>query len=141
MRVFEGIVEHGDAVGRELGFPTANLPIDDHSLEDGVWVGLVQCREKRWRPATVSIGRRSTFYSEGGPRLLETHILDFDGHLYGLPMRVRLVAKIRTQASFSTLESLIDQMHRDVELTRRWFDAPLPCGNTVRWITRPVELV
>lgn len=120
MRVYEGIVEHGDALGRELGFPTANLAITEEAAEDGVWAGLVRCDWDHWLPAAVSIGRRRTFFSEDGPRLLEAHILDFHGNLYDARMQVRLIAKIRAQERFPTAEALIKQMHHDVQVTRQW---------------------
>jgi FAD synthase len=126
MRVIEGIVEHGDALGRKLGFPTANVPIADDSLEDGVWVGMVTCGGDYWVPAAVSIGRRRTFFSEDGPRLLEAHLLDFQGDLYGTLIQVRLITRIRSQERFPTAEALIDQMHRDVQTTREWAQAHLP---------------
>jgi FAD synthase len=126
MRVIEGIVEHGDALGRQLGFPTANVPIADDSLQDGVWIALVRCGQDHWVPAAVSIGRRRTFFSEDGPRLLEAHLLDFQGDLYGALMQVQLITRIRSQERFPTAEALMDQMHRDVQLTREWAQAHMP---------------
>lgn len=125
MKFIEGIVEHGDALGRKLGFPTANIPIGDDCLEDGVWVALVRCDWERWVPAAVSIGRRRTFFSEDGPRLLEAHLLDFQGNLYGAMLQVQLVARIRGQERFSTARDLIDQMDRDVQISREWAEAHL----------------
>jgi FAD synthase len=129
MRIIEGVVEHGDALGRELGFPTANVPVADDSLEDGVWVALVRCGWDQWVPAAVSIGRRRTFFSEDGPRLLEAHLLDFHGDLYGALMQVRLVTRIRSQERFPTAGGLVDQMHRDVRITREWAQTHLPWGH------------
>jgi FAD synthase len=134
LRFYEGIVEHGDALGRELGFPTANIPVTDEALEDGVWIGLVRCGWDNWRPAAVSIGRRRTFYSEDGPRLLEAHILDFQGDLYGTLMQVQLSAKIRSQEHFPTAQALIDQMHQDVHATRQWAEAYWSGGDVWRVI-------
>jgi FAD synthase len=119
MTLIDGIVEHGDARGRSLGFPTANLPLDDDTLEDGVWVALVRYDGSQWIPAAVSIGRRRTFYPGGGPRLLEAHLLDFHGDLYGVILEVYLLEKIRGQEHFPTVEALIDQMHHDVQATRK----------------------
>lgn len=118
MTLIDGIVEHGDALGRTLGFPTANLPLDDDTLEDGVWAALVRYDGGQWIPAAVSIGRRRTFYPGGGPRLLEAHLLDFQGNLYGMLLEVHLLEKIRGQEHFPTAEALIDQMRRDVQVTR-----------------------
>lgn len=124
MKLFEGIVEHGEALGRKLGFPTANLllagDLHDNDAEEGVWVALARCRRHRWIPATVSIGRRRTFFSEGAPLLLEAHLLDFQGDLYGAYMQVRLMKRIRSQERFRTAEALIHQMRQDVQITRRW---------------------
>jgi FAD synthase len=139
MRVIEGIVEHGDALGRELGFPTANLPITEASLGDGVWVALVRCGWDQWVPAAVSIGRRRTFFSEDGPRLLEAHLLDFQEDLYGALMQVQLIFKIRSQERFPTAEALIAQMHRDVQTTRRWAEKHLPRGGAPRHRTSLVK--
>lgn len=132
MNIIEGIVEHGDAVGRTLGFPTANLPVTDDTLEDGVWAALARYGGDHWLPAAVSIGRRRTFYPGGGPRLLEAHLLDFHGDLYGALLQVQLVAKIRTQEHFPTTEALIDQMHRDVQITREWVDMYWPYSTHCR---------
>lgn len=119
MKTVEGIVEHGDARGRELGFPTANISVSDEGVEDGVWVAMVRCEWDEWVPAAVSIGHRSTFYSHG-QRLLEAHLLDFQGDLYGTLIQVQLVSRIRPQRRYSTAGLLIDQLHHDVRTTREW---------------------
>lgn len=120
MTVVEGIVEHGDARGRTIGFPTANLPLPGSGIEDGVWAAQVRIGADEWVVAAVSIGRRRTFYGNEGPRLLEAHLLDFNGDLYGRTMRVELTAKLRGQQSFSSVQALKEQLHRDVEATRAW---------------------
>lgn len=120
MTVVEGIVEHGDARGRTIGFPTANLAISDLEVEDGVWAAQVRIGSQEWAVAAVSVGRRRTFYTGEGPRLLEAHLLDFAGDLYGRTMRVELTAKLRDQQSFSSVHALMEQLHRDVEATRAW---------------------
>ncbi|MFW6186436.1 MAG: riboflavin kinase [Actinomycetota bacterium] len=120
MTVVEGIVEHGDARGRTIGFPTANLAICDPGVEDGVWAAQIRVDSDQWAVAAVSVGRRRTFYTGQGPRLLEAHLLDFNGDLYGRTMRVELTVKLRGQQSFSSIQTLMDQLHRDVEATRAW---------------------
>lgn len=120
MNIIEGVVEHGDARGRTLGFPTANLALTDPDVEDGVWAGQVRTGANQWFVAAVSVGRRETFYAGEGQRLLEAHILDFNGDLYGQRIRVKLLGKVREQQSFSGTEALVAQMHRDVEITRAW---------------------
>jgi FAD synthase len=78
-----GTVEHGDQRGRELGFPTVNLPIEEGIVGDGVWVGTVTLGDGSAYAATVSVGRRVTFYGRNGFRLVEAYLLDFSGDLYG----------------------------------------------------------
>jgi riboflavin kinase/FMN adenylyltransferase len=126
MTVVEGIVEHGDARGRTIGFPTANLPLAGPVIEDGVWAAQVRIGSQDWAVAAVSVGRRRTFYTGEGPRLLEAHLLDFDGDLYGRTMRVELTARLRGQQSFSSVQALVEQLHRDVEATREWAAAHCP---------------
>ncbi|MEX5262217.1 riboflavin kinase [Kocuria sp. CPCC 205263] len=126
MTVVEGIVEHGDARGRTIGFPTANLALPGSGIEDGVWTAQVRIGSEEWAVAAVSIGRRRTFYGTEGPRLLEAHLLDFNGDLYGRTMRVELTAKLRGQQSFSSVRALMEQLHRDVEATRAWAATQCP---------------
>jgi riboflavin kinase/FMN adenylyltransferase len=126
MTVVEGIVEHGDARGRTIGFPTANLLLPDTGVEDGVWAAQVRIGAEEWAVAAVSVGRRRTFYTGEGPRLLEAHLLDFQGDLYGRMLRVELTAKLRGQQSFSSVQELTEQLHRDVEATRAWAAAHCP---------------
>ncbi|WP_206438951.1 riboflavin kinase [Streptomyces scabichelini] len=120
MALIEGRVEHGDRRGRELGFPTANLVLGDESVSDGVWAGLVQLPDGATYGAAVSVGRRATFYGRDGIRLLEAHLLDFSGDLYGQWLRVGLDHRIRPQRRFSEVEALVQQMHQDIADARLW---------------------
>lgn len=120
MAAVEGVVEHGDARGRTLGFPAANLALTVRGVEDGVWAGWVRTGAGASFVAAVSVGRRRTFYTGEGPRLLEAHLLDFTGDLYGQLIRVELVIKVRDQQRFSSIGDLVAQMHRDVEDIRAW---------------------
>jgi riboflavin kinase/FMN adenylyltransferase len=74
------------------------------------------------RPAAISLGRRPTFYAESGMLLLEAYVLDFDGDLYGQAARVRFGKRLRAQERFESVEALIEQMGRDVEAVRAWWD-------------------
>lgn len=120
MTVIEGVVEHGDARGRTLGFPTANIALTDHEIADGVWAAQVRTGSGTWAVAAVSVGRRRTFYAGEGPRLLEAHLLDFNGDLYEQTLRIELVTQLREQQSFSDIHALTEQLHRDIESTRQW---------------------
>jgi hypothetical protein len=119
--VASGVVVPGDQRGRLLGFPTANLPMDDSSLADGVYAGTVYDEtDGTEHVAAVSIGRRTSFYGRDGERLLEAHLLDFSGSLYGHSIVVELSAKLRPQRRYRGAEALVEQLVRDVEATRTW---------------------
>jgi riboflavin kinase / FMN adenylyltransferase len=119
-----GEVVRGDARGgAELGFPTANVSVPSGMALPAV--GIYAC----WyiRPdgsrhqAAVSLGYRPTFKSAEDPEeppLLEAHLLDFDGDLYGERARVAFVKRLRDELRFDSVDDLIAQMERDVEATR-----------------------
>jgi riboflavin kinase / FMN adenylyltransferase len=109
-----GEVVHGDERGRELGFPTANLVPDDELVCPGH--GVYACLADG-RPAAVSIGVRPTFKTGRG-ELIEAYLLDFDGDLYGETLCLEFVARLRGERRFAAVEALVEQMHRDVALTR-----------------------
>ncbi|MGP4046662.1 riboflavin kinase [Streptomyces sp. 2A115] len=123
MGLIEGRVEHGDRRGRELGFPTANIVLGDESVSDGVWAGLVRLPDGATYGAAVSVGRRATFYGRDGIRLLEAHLLDFSGDLYGQWLLVRLDHRIRPQRRFTDVKGLVQQMHQDIADARLWLHA------------------
>jgi riboflavin kinase / FMN adenylyltransferase len=109
-----GEVTRGDARGRELGFPTANI-VPEEALAcpgHGVYACLAD-----GRPAAVSIGVRPTF-GTGRGELIEAFVLDFDGDLYGSQLRLEFLERLRGERRFESPEALIEQMHRDVALTR-----------------------
>jgi riboflavin kinase/FMN adenylyltransferase len=117
-----GVVDKGDGrAGSLLGYPTANLAIPPDILlpADGIYAGRYLRPDGSAVPAAISLGRRPTFYPDGGPRLLEAHLLDFAGDLYGEPGRVRFVARIRDEEHFESVEALVARMGVDVEVTRR----------------------
>ncbi len=114
----EGTVVHGDARGRDLGFPTANLSADGEGLipADGVYAGWASFEgEDHPFPAAISVGTNPTF--EGCDRRVEAYVLDkefgeFD--VYDRHMVLEFVARIRGQVAFSGLDDLIAQMHEDI---------------------------
>lgn len=113
MTVIEGIVQHGRELGRRLGFPTANLPVDGQvTAEDGVYEARVRIGDRSYRAmanlgCNPSVGRVS--------RRLETHIFDFEGVLYGQRIRVELLRRIRGECRFASIEALRAQIERDKE--------------------------
>jgi riboflavin kinase/FMN adenylyltransferase len=116
-----GTVEPGDQRGRELGFPTANLEIPAEIClpADGIYAGWLERADGSRHATAMSLGHRPTFYErpQGAP-LLECHVLDFSGDLYGEAVRVEFVERLRSEERFDGVEALVAQMQRDVERTR-----------------------
>jgi riboflavin kinase/FMN adenylyltransferase len=112
--LFEGEVTRGDRRGRELGMPTANLVPDDALLcpGHGVYAGWAH-----GRPAAVNVGVRPTFGTGRGV-LVEAHLLDFDGDLYGRTLRIAFLERLRGERRFDSVDALVEQMRRDVERAR-----------------------
>lgn len=109
----------GDERGHRLGFPTANVTIGaEVGLGDGVYAGAVELEDGTRHPAAISVGRRPHYY-EVGERLVEAHLLDFDGDLYGQKIRVEIGELIREQRSFDSEGELVAQIANDVEVVRK----------------------
>jgi riboflavin kinase/FMN adenylyltransferase len=113
-RVLGGTVVHGDQRGRTLGFPTANLrPGPAVDLPPyGVYAGRAL-----GRPAAVSVGVRPTF-GRGLEPLVEVHVLDFCGDLYGHEIEVELTRYLRPERRFESAGDLVAQIRADVEAVR-----------------------
>ncbi|CAN5183222.1 bifunctional riboflavin kinase/FAD synthetase [soil metagenome] len=116
-----GLVVRGDQRGRELGFPTANVPTDSLALvpPDGVYAGWLIRRDTAERfPAAISVGTNPTFDGVIGRRV-ESYVLDrTDLDLYGVEVEVCFVAHLRAMVAFSGIEALVEQMNADVEQAR-----------------------
>ena len=109
----EGVVEHGRRLGRELGFPTANMAVPDSvTAADGVYYSRVEVDGTRY-DAMSNLGSNPSV--GGAVRHLETHIFGFGGSLYGRTLRVELVRKIRDERRFATIGELRAQIARDKE--------------------------
>ena len=117
--VIDGTVEKGEARGRQLGFPTANIAPDPrHCLPArGVYAATAILDDGERHPAAVSIGVRPTFDSALG-ELVEAYLIDFDGDLYGRGLSLEFVRHLRPEAEFDDAEALIQQMSRDVQDAR-----------------------
>lgn len=111
-----GRVVHGGKLGRTLGFPTANLRFGGKRPAFGgvfaTWVHVGGARHA----SVSSLGTRPTV--DGVELLLEAHLFDFDGDLYGRRIEVEFVAKLRDEHRFSDLDTLTEQMRRDAEQAR-----------------------
>lgn len=119
-----GTVEHGDKRGRKLGFPTANVAVPARMClpADGIYAGTLRDGSGVVRTAAISLGRRPTFYVEAELSLLEAFVLDFDGDLYDQSVEVEFVQRLRGQERFDSVEALVTQITRDVEVSRRVID-------------------
>ena len=104
-------VRHGDKRGRTLGYPTANLALDSCGLAHGIYAVRVRLADGRLVLGVASYGRRPTF-DDGAP-LLEVHLFDFSGDLYGQEVAVELLAFLRGEEKFASAEALIAQMDVD----------------------------
>jgi riboflavin kinase/FMN adenylyltransferase len=116
-----GTVERGDSRGGpELGFPTANVavPRGMATPKEGIYAAWYFRPDGSRHAAAVSFGRRPTFEPEGTPPLLEAHLIDFAGDLYGELGRVAFVDRLRDELRFDSVDDLVAQMSRDVEATR-----------------------
>lgn len=115
----EGVVVHGDHRGRELGYPTANLEWADTPTlpADGVYAGWLDVADQR-HPAAISVGTNPTF--GGRERRVESYVLDrADLDLYGAPVHVTFVDRIRGQLTFAGVDGLVARMGEDVAECRR----------------------
>jgi len=113
----EGRVIEGEGRGTRLGFPTANLDLDQlQALPlDGVYAASVVV-DGRPRPAAVFIGRRPTF--SGVERIVEVHVLDFKGDLYRRDLKIDIIERIRGEQKFKNPESLVAQIEKDIRIVR-----------------------
>lgn len=111
-----GLVTHGSARGAKLGFPTANLGAVDTLLPGpGVYAGRAIVGTQSWA-AAVNIGPNPTF---GEQQLkVEVHLIGYDGNLYGSPLEVDFLKRLRDVRTFANVDELKTQLQRDVEQTR-----------------------
>lgn len=117
-----GRVIHGQRLGRKMGFPTANLEIEEHKiLPRGVFAVEVFLGKERLR-GICNIGVRPTVSLDGRP-CVEVHILDFNRDIYGKKLTVNFISKIRNEKHFHTLGELIQQINKDS--ARAYKDVPL----------------
>jgi len=119
-----GTVIRGDARGRQLGFPTANVADEQTLLPNGVYCTQLSCRG-RTHAAVTNIGTRPTFHGAAPVRLVETHVLDAgpNFNLYGQLVEVRFLEYLRRQETFASAEALVQQIGQDIDRSRQWFAA------------------
>ena len=112
-----GRVVRGKQLGRTLGFPTANLRFPKTPALSGIYATWVHGLGEKPMASVSSFGTRPTV--QGVEPLLEAHLFDFDGDLYGRHIEVEFVAKLRDELKFPDLPALTEQMHRDADNARR----------------------
>jgi len=114
-----GRVVTGHRRGRDLGFPTANISSPTEVVPlNGIYATLLQIKNEQWLSVS-SIGVNPTFGD--GPRTIESFILDFDGDIYGEPVKLSFVKRIREERKFVMIKDLVAQMHEDVNRAKAIF--------------------
>lgn len=122
----EGTVVEGDGRGRQLGWPTANLALaSELPPARGVYVAEAIDADGRRHPAAVNIGVRPTVSSQSTEPVVEAHLLDFTGDLYGRRLELLFRRRLRGEERFADLAALTAQIGKDVEAVREYF---LPAG-------------
>ena len=119
----EGEVIGGDQRGRGLGYPTANMKLKDYQRPKyGIYAVRVRLDDDSEHPGVASIGIRPTF--DPPVELLEAHLFDFDGDLYGRTIEVALHHYIRAEAKFDDLDALVNEMRSDEAIARKLLAEP-----------------
>lgn len=116
-----GIVVHGKQLGRKLGYPTANLRLDqpeDLQLTPGVYAATALLANGQQHRAMVNIGYRPTVDPEGVPISVEAHLCDFNGDLYDQPLCLMIGNRIRNERRMESLDELRRQLAIDLEAVR-----------------------
>jgi riboflavin kinase/FMN adenylyltransferase len=116
-----GQVVGGDHRATELGYPTANVDVSAEIClpADGIYAGWYLRPDGTRHMAAISLGHRPTFYDAQPSPLLEVHVLDFEGDLYGELARVRFVARLRDEEKFDSVDALVAQISRDCDHARQ----------------------
>ncbi|HED15573.1 MAG TPA: bifunctional riboflavin kinase/FAD synthetase [Gammaproteobacteria bacterium] len=116
-----GRVRHGRELGRSIGFPTANIALGQRRLIlAGVYCVRVHGMAPTALPAISNIGYRPTI-DNSKQQLLEVHIMDYSGNLYGRNLEVEIVHKVRNEQKFASIDALVSQIRKDVLVARRYF--------------------
>lgn len=124
-----GTVVRGDQRGRLLGFPTANVAVPNTTCmpADGVYAGWYERPDDpagaSVHPCAINIGRRPTFYEHADSSLLEAHLIDFSGDLYGERAEIRFAHFLRSERKFDGIEAIVAQLTLDVQHARERLEA------------------
>ena len=120
--LLNGIVVEGSALGRELGYPTANIDVQsDIKLIPGNGVYAVQVEvDGVWHQGMMNIGVRPTIENETTAKI-EVHLFDFNSNLYGKSLTVQLLSRSRDEIKFNSLDELKNQLKKDEDIIRAFF--------------------
>ena len=115
-----GVVVQGDQRGRTIGVPTANVAVPTNMCKpaDGVYAGFAVLADGSRHACAINLGRRPTFYAEAEHALLEAHLLDFDGDLYGQRIAVSFRERLRGERAFAGIDELKTQLQSDLAAAR-----------------------
>lgn len=120
----ESIVVQGKQLGNTLGFPTANINYDSTKVlpKTGVYITLTEVDGKRF-PSISNVGYNPTVESNNNKKIkIETNLLDYSDSLYGEKIRVYFIKKVRNEKTFKSIDDLKDQISKDVQTARKYFD-------------------
>jgi riboflavin kinase/FMN adenylyltransferase len=116
-----GRVVHGDATGRKLGYPTANIQLKHNQPPlKGIYVVLAHAEGLGVLQGVASLGTRPTLKHDARP-VLEVHLFEFVQQIYGKHLRVEFLQKLRNEEKFPDLEALTRQIALDVDNAKKWF--------------------
>ena len=116
-----GTVTHGDGLGKKIGFPTANLSAHNEQFPpNGVYAAVARLSDGV-HFGVVNLGVRPTIASGESPRVLETHLFDFNRDIYGRDVEVRFVKFLRPEKKFESIDALVAQIRRDADQAREIF--------------------
>lgn len=131
----EFVVQHGRKLGRELGFPTANMALEDScTLKEGIYAVRLRRADGTLHNGVASFGRRPTVTDDGAP-LLETYVFDFSDDLYGETCAVSFFGYLRGELKFDGLDDLIVQMKQDEAEARALLAGAKPLSDLDRKIS------
>ncbi|KIQ95210.1 Riboflavin biosynthesis protein ribF [Anoxybacillus thermarum] len=118
-----GTVIHGDKRGRTIGFPTANVALDDEYIipRIGVYAVTVTVDDNTWT-GVCNVGYKPTFrVQQQTDPMIEVHLFDFSADIYGAHVRIQWHKRLRDERAFSSVHELVEQIHRDAQAAREYF--------------------
>ncbi|KIP22592.1 Riboflavin biosynthesis protein ribF [Anoxybacillus ayderensis] len=122
-----GTVIHGDKRGRTIGFPTANVALDDDYMipRIGVYAVTVTIDDNTWT-GVCNVGYKPTFHAQQQKDpSIEVHLFDFSSDIYGAHVCIQWHKRLRDERAFSSVDELVEQIHRDAQAAREYFQNPL----------------